>query len=223
MLSKWRWLVCYCSVYKQSCGQQRMAVAGELGFHRRDHRAVRPSGWSAALVYWVENLQDKAWSACSARFQPVHDVWPPFGIIFRLKEISGGPVRRPLPFVRARGSVYKVWVCGGCLCDRAGREHEGSTRPGEWSPLCMLCLCPAHPPTLTPIFFSWCQAGNSFTPSDVGTAVLFPKKWPFGEECSFQRQTLFLLPAQGEVCSLFLTLREVLVGKPYHARLQRVN
>lgn len=205
MLSEWRWPGCHRPAYKRGCSQQKMAAAGELGFHLRDHGAVRPSDWTAALVYCIENLQDEAWSACSAPFQPVHDVWPPFGIIFRLQEISGGPVRRPLLFVRARGSVYQVWARGGCLCDGAGREHEGSTRPVEWSPVCV----PAHVQPihhLRPPFFSvGAKLGIVLHPVMWVQLFSFLKSDHLERSVPFQRQTLFLPHAQGEVCSLFLT------------------
>ena len=125
----------------------------------------------------------------------------PFGII-RLKEISGGPVRRPLPFVRARGSTYKaqsprwtpLWQSRPEVTQGAWRLHVSC----KWSLVCTSCSHPADPPPLTPIVFhlvlSW-----ELAPSDVDTTALFLKKWPFGEECSFsEANTLFLLPVQGE-------------------------
>ena len=108
------------------------------------------------------------------------------------------------------------------VTDQTGNTRAAHVLWNEARSVCPACVQPIHH-LWSPFSSAGAKLGIVLHPVMWVQLFSFLKSDHLERSVLFQRQTLFLLPAQGEVCSLFLTLREILVGKPYHARLQRVN
>lgn len=135
------------------------------------------STWHSALavsekcsvmeVYWFVLIHKCSFN--QQRMAGVDEVgWYPLGILFRLKEISRDPIRRPLPLTRERGSACKVLSPWNMPL---WQSRPAATR-----------TCPAERGLVSGGVFSWCPAIHDLSPSFFQLTlnrelILYPVKW----------------------------------------------